>query len=59
MGVTIFKIFIWGGISSDMLSEITFNSSADVSESYLISDHMSADITPKMKILNSYPLKRR
>ena len=25
MGITIFKIFIWGGISSDIRSEITFN----------------------------------
>ena len=24
MGITIFKIFIWGGISSDICSEITF-----------------------------------
>ena len=23
-GITIFKIFIWGGISSDILSEISF-----------------------------------
>ena len=28
MGITIFKIFIWGGISSDILSEITFYGSA-------------------------------
>ena len=25
MGITIFKIFTWGGISSDIRSEITFN----------------------------------
>ena len=24
MGITIFKIYIWGGISSDILSEIKF-----------------------------------
>ena len=24
MGITVFKIFIWGGISSDICSEITF-----------------------------------
>ena len=24
MGITIFKLFIWGGISSDIRSEITF-----------------------------------
>ena len=28
MGITIFKIFIWGGISSDIRSEITFYGSA-------------------------------
>ena len=28
MGITLFKIFIWGGISSDILSEITFYGSA-------------------------------
>ena len=31
MGITIFKIFIWGGISSDILSEITFYGSARAS----------------------------
>ena len=30
MGITIFKIFIWGGISLDICSEITFYSSACV-----------------------------
>ena len=28
MGISIFKIFIWGGISSDIRSEITFYGSA-------------------------------
>ena len=28
MEITIFKIFIWGGISSDIRSEITFYGSA-------------------------------
>ena len=28
MGITIFKIFIWGGISLDIRSEITFYGSA-------------------------------
>ena len=28
MGITIFKIFIWGGISSDIRSEIAFDGSA-------------------------------
>ena len=31
MGLTKLKIFIWGGISSDIRSEITFESSAYVS----------------------------
>ena len=31
MGITIFKIFIWGGISSDIRSEIMFYGSADES----------------------------
>ena len=46
MGITIFKIFIWGGISSDICSEITVYGSA----------HISNNIPPKMKILNSYLL---
>ena len=31
MGITIFKIYIWGGISSDIRSEIMFYGSAPVS----------------------------
>ena len=31
MGITIFKIFIWGGISMDILSKIKFYGSADAS----------------------------
>ena len=31
MGITIFKIFIWRGISSDIRSEITFYGSAHAS----------------------------
>ena len=34
MGITIFKIFIWGGISSDIRSEITFYGSAYFEYSY-------------------------
>ena len=37
MGITIFKFFIWGGISSHKLSEIMFY------------DRMSDDIPPQMK----------
>ena len=43
MGITIFKTFIWGGISSDIHSEITFS----------ISDRISDYIPPQMKILNT------
>ena len=39
MGITIFKIFIWGGISSDIPTEI--------------SNRISYDIPPQMKILNT------
>ena len=42
MGITIFKIFIWGDISLDIWSEIT-----------LISDSISEDIHPQMIILNT------
>ena len=31
MGITIFKIFIWGGMSLDIRSEITFYGSARAS----------------------------
>ena len=31
MGIAIFKMFIWGGISSVIWSEITFNGSANAS----------------------------
>ena len=31
MGITVFKIFIWGGISSNIRSEIMFYGSADTS----------------------------
>ena len=31
MGITIFKILIWGGISSDILSEITFHGATQMS----------------------------
>ena len=32
IGITIFKIFIWGGILSDICSEITFYGSACASQ---------------------------
>ena len=48
MGITLLKIFIWGGISSDIRSEIMF---------YKISERISDDIPPQMIILNTvFPL---
>ena len=32
MGITIFKIFIWGGLSSDILSKIKLHGSAYMSQ---------------------------
>ena len=43
MGITILKNFIWGGISSDICSGITFYGS----------DRISDDIAPQMRILNT------
>ena len=34
MGKTIFKFFIWGGISSHIRLEITFYGSADASQNF-------------------------
>ena len=53
MGITIFKIFIWGGISSYIRSEITFYGSAYASPYNYISDRISHDISPQMKSLNT------
>ena len=44
MGITVFIIFNWGGISSDIRSEIMF---------HLISDRISYYIPPQMKILKT------
>ena len=49
MGITIFKFVIWGGISSDIRSEIMFYGSA----LNKISDRISDDIPPQMKNLNT------
>ena len=44
MGITIFKIFIWGGISSDIRSEISFTATRkSFVHSYPLSD-MEAEI---------------
>ena len=48
MGIAIFKFFIWGGISPDIRSEITFYGSADASPLNEISDRISNDIPPRM-----------
>ena len=59
MGITIFKIFTWGGVHvwSDIRLEITFYVSAHASPLNLISDHISDDIPPQMKILNKLSSK--
>ena len=56
MGITVFQIFIWGGLSSVILLETTFYGSSDASPYNEISNHITDDIPPQMKILNSYPL---
>ena len=53
MRITIFKIIIWEGISSDIRSKITFYVSAHAAPLNEISDRISDDIPPKMKILNT------
>ena len=53
MGITIFKMFIWGGMSSVIWSEITFCGSADASLLKETSDYITDDIPPQMNILNT------
>ena len=48
IGITIFKFVIWGGISSDIRSEIMFYGSANASPKNKISDRISDDIPPQM-----------
>ena len=50
MGITIFKIFIVGGISSDISWEIMFYGSARKSMYNIISDLISDDIPRQMKV---------
>ena len=52
-GITVFKIFIGGGILSDIRSEIWFCGDAQVEPLYVISDRISHNIPPQMKILNT------
>ena len=47
-----FKIFIWGGISLDIWSEILFNVDAGAEPLNVISEHIYDNIPPQMKILN-------
>ena len=52
-----FKIFIWGGISSDIRSDITFLWIRSRVTVNLISDRISDDIPPQYeKFEYSYPL---
>ena len=46
MGITIFKIFIWGGISSDIRSEITFYGSAVYRRIYVRKSRFTAPRKP-------------
>ena len=54
MEINIFKIFIWVGISLDILLEIVFYGSANMLSQNWISYCISDDIFPQMKILNSW-----
>ena len=47
MGITILKIIIWGGISSDMRSEVTFLAPLTCHQKTKFSFHMSNDNHPK------------
>ena len=47
MGITILKIIIWGGIPSDMRSEVTFLASLTCHQRTKFSFHMSNDNHPK------------
>ena len=49
MGITIFKISIWGGVSSDIRSEITFYGAAGAELFNVISERISNDIPPQKK----------
>ena len=57
MGITILKIIIWGGISSDMRSEVTFLAPLTRHRKFKFSFHISNDIPPQMRNFEySYPL---
>ena len=46
MGITIFKIFTWGGISTDICSGILFYGDTSGELQDMISEHISDDIPP-------------
>ena len=53
MWITIFKIFIWGGISLDILSEIAFYGSLTRRRKTKFPTDLSDDILLQMSILNT------
>ena len=56
MGITIFKIFIFGGISSDIWSEIMFYGSARVAIKLNIRPYIRRYISLNENFKYSYPL---
>ena len=57
MGIAIFTIFIWGGISSDIRSEVTFYGSAYASPlNYFFPTVYPTIYLPNEKFEYSYPL---
>ena len=53
MGITIFKIFFWGDISSNIRSEITLYGSSRELPLNKISDHIFDEVPPQIKKLNT------
>ena len=51
-GISVFKFVIWGGISSDIPSEILFYGDALAEPLNIISERISDDIPPQMINLN-------
>ena len=52
LGITVFKIFIWGDISLDIWWEIKFYRDTRAESLNVISDRISDNIPPQLKILN-------
>ena len=59
MWITKLKIFIWGGISLDILSEITFYISNDIPPQIKILNKVIPLIALKIKIIQSNFMKRQ